>query len=84
MFLKTFVRVGIALLAGVRITQTASANLDTTGFIDVQSKADASGIRYVKNSGICETTPNITQISGYIDVGTNMWYVSVHYALDVN
>ncbi|KAG2116964.1 carboxypeptidase D [Suillus clintonianus] len=30
------------------------------------------GVRYVKNSGIYETTPNVTQISGYVDVGTNM------------
>ncbi|KAG1825608.1 Alpha/Beta hydrolase protein [Suillus subaureus] len=78
MFLRTFVRVGIALLAGVRITCAVSVNLDTTeaGLINVQFKANASGIRYVKNSGICETTPNVTQISGYIDVGTNMsmWF----------
>ncbi|KAG1889392.1 Alpha/Beta hydrolase protein [Suillus subluteus] len=68
MFLRTFVRVGIALLAGVR---AVSADLNTTeaGLIDVQSKVNASGICYVKNSGICETTPNVTQI---IDVGTKM------------
>jgi carboxypeptidase C (cathepsin A) len=33
-------------------------------------------LRYVKNSGICETTPGVEQISGYIDVGKNMsmWF----------
>ncbi|KAG6380284.1 Alpha/Beta hydrolase protein [Boletus reticuloceps] len=33
-------------------------------------------LRYVANSGICETTPGVTQYSGYIDVGTNMsmWF----------
>ncbi|KAG1908428.1 alpha/beta-hydrolase [Suillus fuscotomentosus] len=38
--------------------------------------ANPSVIRYVKNSEICETTPNVTQISGYVDVGTNMsmWF----------
>ncbi|THH14802.1 hypothetical protein EW146_g5581 [Bondarzewia mesenterica] len=29
-------------------------------------------LRIVKNSGVCETTPGVGQISGYIDVGTNM------------
>lgn len=74
MFLRTLVRVGIVFLAGVCMTRADSVHLDTAeaGFINVQFKANASGIRYVKNSGICETTPNITQISGYIDVGTNM------------
>jgi len=33
-------------------------------------------IRYVRNSGVCETTPGVGQVSGYIDVGTNMsmWF----------
>ncbi|KAG1766459.1 Alpha/Beta hydrolase protein [Suillus occidentalis] len=78
MFLRTLVRVGIVFLASVCMTRADSVHLDATeaGLIDVQSKANASRIRYVKNSGICETTPNITQISGYIDVGTNMsmWF----------
>lgn len=29
-------------------------------------------LRFVRNSGVCETTPGVNQISGYIDVGTNM------------
>jgi hypothetical protein len=29
-------------------------------------------IRFVRDSGVCETTPGVHQISGYIDVGTNM------------
>lgn len=29
-------------------------------------------VRFVKNSGICETTPGVQQISGYIDIGTDM------------
>ncbi|KAN0094568.1 Alpha/Beta hydrolase fold [Tylopilus felleus] len=33
-------------------------------------------LRYVSNSGICETTPGVAQYSGYIDVGRNMsmWF----------
>ena len=34
-------------------------------------------LRYVANSGICETTPGVKQYSGYIDVGTNMSMVSM-------
>ncbi|TFK52792.1 alpha/beta-hydrolase [Heliocybe sulcata] len=33
-------------------------------------------LRYVNDSGICETTPGVHQMSGYIEVGTNMsmWF----------
>ncbi|QSZ34723.1 hypothetical protein DSL72_007578 [Monilinia vaccinii-corymbosi] len=35
-----------------------------------------STISFVKNSGICETTPNVNQYSGYLKVGEgmNMWF----------
>ncbi len=29
-------------------------------------------LRFVRNSGVCETTPGVNQLSGYIDFGTNM------------
>ncbi|KAG1886806.1 Alpha/Beta hydrolase protein [Suillus subluteus] len=82
MSLRTLVRTGVALLASLPITRAVSViedNLYATeaGHIEIQSKVhNATGIRYVKNSGICETTPNVTQISGYIDVGTDMsmWF----------
>ncbi|KAG7091367.1 hypothetical protein E1B28_010407 [Marasmius oreades] len=34
------------------------------------------GLRFIKNSGVCETTPGVEQVSGYIDIGTNMstWF----------
>lgn len=82
MFMRTLVRGGLALVlaasCGVSISLVVSVvegNHTTTEaeHVEIQSKAhNATGIRYVKNSGICETTPNVTQISGYIDVGTNM------------
>ncbi|ESK90545.1 carboxypeptidase s1 [Moniliophthora roreri MCA 2997] len=33
-------------------------------------------LRYVANSGVCETTPGVQQLSGYIEIGTNMsmWF----------
>lgn len=30
------------------------------------------GLRFIRNSGVCETTPGVDQLSGYIDFGTNM------------
>ncbi|KAG2071395.1 alpha/beta-hydrolase [Suillus decipiens] len=82
MFLSELVRAGVTLITYLSIIRTVSVikdNLDDTeaGHIEIQSKVhNATSIRYIKNSGICETTPNVTQISGYIDVGTNMsmWF----------
>ncbi|THH07731.1 hypothetical protein EW145_g3186 [Phellinidium pouzarii] len=35
-----------------------------------------SKLRFVRDSGVCETTPGVHQISGYIDTGVNMstWF----------
>ncbi|KAL0574094.1 hypothetical protein V5O48_007853 [Marasmius crinis-equi] len=30
-----------------------------------------AGLRYVKDSGVCETTPGVGQLSGYVDIDTN-------------
>ncbi|KAF7311281.1 Carboxypeptidase S1 [Mycena kentingensis (nom. inval.)] len=42
----------------------------------VSSAQDAVALRFVNNSGICETTPGVHQMSGYVDIGTNMsmWF----------
>jgi carboxypeptidase C (cathepsin A) len=38
--------------------------------------ATSASIKFVTNSGICETTPGVNQYSGYLSVGTNMnmWF----------
>lgn len=38
--------------------------------------ATGAKLSYVKNSGICETTPGVNQYSGYLSVGSNMnmWF----------
>lgn len=40
--------------------------------------ATGAKVEFVKNSGICETTPGVNQYSGYFSVGDNMnmwfWY----------
>ena len=38
-----------------------------------------ASIRFVKDSGVCETTPGVHQISGYLDVGKNMSMVSIFF-----
>ncbi|KAF4629125.1 hypothetical protein G7Y89_g9024 [Cudoniella acicularis] len=39
-------------------------------------EATGAKLDFVKNSGICETTPGVNQYSGYVTVGTNqsMWF----------
>lgn len=38
--------------------------------------ATNASIKFVTNSGICETTPGVNSYSGYLSVGTNMnmWF----------
>ncbi|KAF9457904.1 alpha/beta-hydrolase [Collybia nuda] len=40
------------------------------------AKHDDLSLRFVTDSGVCETTPGVHQMSGYIDVGVNMsmWF----------
>lgn len=43
------------------------------GFSIIKSQHMADvGLRFVADSGVCETTPGVHQMSGYIDVGENM------------
>jgi hypothetical protein len=46
---------------------------DTSDVVRFQSKLQPDvGLRIVRNSGVCETTPGVNQISGYADIGTDM------------
>ena len=49
---------------------------DGTNFTVFEHAATGAKIEFVKNSGICETTPGVNQYSGYLSVGTNMnmWF----------
>ncbi|KAF9224939.1 alpha/beta-hydrolase [Gyrodon lividus] len=76
-----FIRSCVALIVGAALARAVSLTNDFEDFetrqIEVRSRIhNETNLRYVKNSGICETTPNVTQYSGYIDVGTNMstWF----------
>ena len=39
-------------------------------------------IRFIANSGVCETTPGVHQISGYLDVGKNMSMVCISFKMN--
>ncbi|KAL8683737.1 MAG: hypothetical protein Q9186_000371 [Xanthomendoza sp. 1 TL-2023] len=49
---------------------------DGTNFTVFQHAATGARIEFVKNPGICETTPGVNQYSGYLSVGNNMnmWF----------
>lgn len=49
---------------------------DGTKFTVFEHAATGAKLEFVKNSGICETTPGVNQYSGYLSVGTNenMWF----------
>ncbi|PCH41066.1 alpha/beta-hydrolase [Wolfiporia cocos MD-104 SS10] len=58
------------------ISEGAQAVLQTYRTEYVSRAQNDTSIKYVANSGICETTPGVKQISGYLDVGANMsmWF----------
>ncbi|KAJ6625126.1 alpha/beta-hydrolase [Mycena sp. CBHHK59/15] len=68
MLLSAILVLGSSLLSfatplGVKTKFTSSIQKDVT-------------LRFVNNSGICETTPGVHQMSGYVDIGTgmSMWF----------
>lgn len=52
---------------------------DGTTYTVFEHAATGAKMEFVKNSGICETTPGVNQYSGYLSVGNNMnmwfWFV---------
>lgn len=45
---------------------------DGTNYTVFEHAATGGKMQFVKNSGVCETTPGVNQYSGYFSVGTNM------------
>lgn len=56
-----------------RLTFTEKDGINYTVF---EHAATESKIEFIRNSGICETTPGVDQYSGYLSVGEdmNMWF----------
>ncbi|RDX52337.1 alpha/beta-hydrolase [Lentinus brumalis] len=62
--------------ADVLLPSDASLDLETP-YVEFQSSImHDTKVRYVRNSGVCETTPGVNQWSGYLDIGANksMWF----------
>ncbi|KNZ71683.1 Carboxypeptidase S1 [Termitomyces sp. J132] len=55
---------------------STAASPAITQLTNFKSTIQDVGVRFVNNSGICETTPGVNQLSGYIDVGTDMSFVT--------
>ncbi|KAG8874820.1 hypothetical protein FRB97_005638 [Tulasnella sp. 331] len=54
----------------------------------VVSERFGASLRFVENSGICETTPGVHAVSGYIDIGNNQnyffWFFSSRQAVNAS
>ncbi|KAG6329227.1 hypothetical protein ID866_9861 [Astraeus odoratus] len=81
MLLTRLILSTITLLASTVLATTASSGLDgrdtESSYVGFAStKFEGTNLRYVMNSGICETTRGVTQYSGYVEVGYNMsmWF----------
>ncbi|KAJ9131642.1 Carboxypeptidase [Pleurostoma richardsiae] len=67
-------------MVGLAVAATTSNNEYTTIMngitYNVFALNETSRILYVKNSGVCETTPGVDQYSGYLEYATNqfMWF----------
>ncbi|KAG8216123.1 hypothetical protein J3R82DRAFT_8126 [Butyriboletus roseoflavus] len=77
---QSFITSVVALIVGAVLVHAGplhdSNELRTRQVVFRSQIQKDTNLRYVANSGICETTPGVTQYSGYIDVGTNMSMVS--------
>lgn len=63
------------LLAGLAAASPTSSPASQMQEFKSQVQSDVN-LRFVKDSGVCETTPGVGQMSGYVDIGTNMSMVS--------
>lgn len=59
------------VLASVKVPRDQTLGVPSYNFFTSKLQDDVN-IGFVQNSGVCETTPGVQQMSGYIDVGTNM------------
>jgi hypothetical protein len=82
MYFKSFIFPG--LLAGLAYAAPAPHTNDKRStvvedgikYTVFEHAATNATIKFVTNSGICETTKGVNQYSGYLSVGTNMnmWF----------
>ena len=69
----TMLIVAWAMLLHFVTAAPRSSSLTTSVYSLFESQTqDDLKLRFIKNSGVCETTPGVQQMSGYVDIGTNM------------
>ena len=77
MLSSIWLQLGLWLTICVRITAAGTHK-------SFQSAKQAGvSLRYVCDSGICETTPGVHQASGYVDIEPNMHLVGRHLDSDL-
>lgn len=61
---------------GITHDKRSFVERDGVNYTVFEHAATNTTMTFVKNSGICETTPGVNQYSGYLSVGTNMnmWF----------
>lgn len=65
------------LTLALSLTSALQANAAAGTYQYFQSSSQQGvGLRYVTDSGVCETTPGVHQVSGYVDIqpSMNMWF----------
>jgi len=68
---------GLALASSIAASGLASPVVDApTRHVQFHSSSFQAGLRYVNDSGVCETTPGVHTASGYIDIAQNQSLVS--------
>lgn len=69
--------VSVALLSIVGCSAVVVASTQAPAVhTEFESSKFEGGLRFVENSGVCETTPGVHTVSGYIDIAKNQSLVS--------
>ena len=81
MHLHRLVLSSITAIVSTAVVKTVSIGTNNLGPESISVRFNSqkfkdTNLHYVKDSGICETTPGVTQYSGYVEVGKNMSMVS--------
>ncbi|KAJ7436142.1 alpha/beta-hydrolase [Mycena galericulata] len=76
----------LAAAALARATALPTAEDDGPVIHTFQSPLAGSALRYVNNSGICETTPGVHTMSGYVDISSTVhtwfWFFAARNAAE--
>lgn len=77
-YLATAATCAYLTVAAPSIKQDKRSTLEQDGvtYNVFEHAATGAKLKFVTNSGICETTPGVNQYSGYLSVGSNMnmWF----------